>query len=31
MMEKRVNEIRRKRDNGNLECKRLFKSLKTDM
>ena len=26
-----VNGIIRKRNNGNLECKRFFKSLKTDM
>jgi hypothetical protein len=28
---RRVNEIIKKRNNKNLECKRFFKSLKTDM
>jgi hypothetical protein len=28
---RKVNEIIRKRNNGNLECKSFFKSLKTDM
>jgi hypothetical protein len=30
-MGERVNEIIKKRNNGNLECKSFFKSLRTDM